>query len=134
MLFDDHDRAAGEELRSSPVAKAEPSQADKSKAKKKITDDGLPVHSFRTLLADLATLTRNAVKCGKAPEMTLLARPTEIQHRALGSAGRQIAGVVSISAYRARPAQSRVRQDRYAPAGRARGAHGEAAGRSLRLI
>jgi hypothetical protein len=82
MLFDDHDRAAGEALRASPVAKAEPSPAAKRKAKKKCTDDGLPVHSFRTLLADLATLTRNIVRCGNAPEMALLARPTEIQQRA----------------------------------------------------
>jgi hypothetical protein len=81
MLFDDHDRAAGEALRSSPVAKAEPSPAAKRKAKKKHTDDGLPVHSFRTLLSDLATLTRNTVKCGKSPEIALLARPTEIQQR-----------------------------------------------------
>jgi hypothetical protein len=82
MLFDDHDRAAGEALRSSPVAKAEPSPAAKRKAKTKRTDDGQPVHSFRTLLADLATLTRNIVRCGKAPPMEILARPTEIQQRA----------------------------------------------------
>jgi hypothetical protein len=87
MLFDDHDRAAGEALRSSPVAKAEPSPAAKRKAKKKCTDDGQPVHSFRTLLADLATLTRNIVKCGNAPEMALLARPTEIQQRAFDLLG-----------------------------------------------
>jgi len=87
MLFDDHDRAAGVALRSSPVAKAEPSPAAKRKAKKKCTDDGLPVHSFRTLLADLATLTRNIVKCGNAPEMALLARPTEIQQRAFDLLG-----------------------------------------------
>ncbi len=87
MLFDDHDRAAGEALRSSPVAKAEPSPAAKRKAKRKLTDDGLPVHSFRTLLADLATLTRNIVRCGKAPEMALLARPTEIQQRAFDLLG-----------------------------------------------
>lgn len=87
MLFDDHDRAAGEALRSSPVAKAQPSPAAKRKAKKKHTDDGLPVHSFRTLLADLATLTRNTVRCGKAPEMALLARPTEIQQRAFDLLG-----------------------------------------------
>jgi hypothetical protein len=55
MLFDDHDRAAGEALRSSPVAKAEPSPAAKRKARTKRTDNGQPVHSFRTLLADLAT-------------------------------------------------------------------------------
>jgi hypothetical protein len=87
MLFDDHDRAAGEALRSSPVAKAEPSPAAKRKAKTKRTDDGQPVHSFRTLLADLATLTRNTVRCGKAPEATLLARPTETQQRAFDLLG-----------------------------------------------
>jgi Transposase DDE domain len=81
MLFDDHDRAAGEALRSSPVAKAQPSPAAERKARKKHTDDGQPVHSFRTLLADLATLTRNIVRFGNAPEMVLLARPTEIQQR-----------------------------------------------------
>jgi len=82
MLFDDHDRAAGEALRSSPVAKAEPSPAAKRKAKKKRTDDGQPVHSFRTLLADLPTLTRNTVRCGNVPVIALLARPTVIQRRA----------------------------------------------------
>jgi Transposase DDE domain len=82
ILFDDHDRAAGEALRTSPVAKARPSPAAKRKAKTKRTDDGLPIHSFRTLLADLATLTRNTVRCSKAPAMTLLAKPTQIQQRA----------------------------------------------------
>jgi hypothetical protein len=86
MLFDDHDRAAGEALRSSPVAKAEPSPAATRKARKKQTDDGQPVHSFRTLLADLATLTRNTVKCGKA-KFALLATPTGIQQRALDLLG-----------------------------------------------
>jgi len=87
MLFDDHDRAAGEALRSSPVAKAEPSPAATRKARTKRTDNGQPVHSFRTLLSDLATLTRNIVRCGKAPEFALLARPTEIQQRALDLLG-----------------------------------------------
>jgi Transposase DDE domain len=87
MLFDDHDRAAGEALRSSPVAKAEPSPAATRKARTKRTDNGQPVHSFRTLLADLATLTRNTVSCGKGPKMALLARPTEIQQRALDLLG-----------------------------------------------
>ena len=87
MLFDDHDRAVDEALRSSPVAKAELSPAAKRKAKKKCTDDGHLVHSFRILLADLATLTRNTVRCGKAPEMTLLARATEIQQRAFDLLG-----------------------------------------------
>ena len=44
--------------------------------------DGQPVHSFRTLLQDLANLTRNSVRFGDAPPTTLLARPTPIQTRA----------------------------------------------------
>ena len=89
MLFDDHDRAAGEALRSSPVAKAQPSPAAKRKAKTKRTDDGLPVHSFRSLLADLATLTRNIVRFGRAAPFAVLATPTEIQRRALDLLGIQ---------------------------------------------
>jgi hypothetical protein len=87
MLFDDHDRAAGEALRSSPVAKAQPSPAAKRKAKTKRTDDGLPVHSFRTMLADLATLTRNTARLASAHTMTLLATPTQIQQRAFDLLG-----------------------------------------------
>ena len=70
ILFDEHDPLARDAQRTSPVAKAKPSPAACSKAASKRTDpaDGepLPVHSFRTLLADLATLTRNAVRLGKA--------------------------------------------------------------------
>jgi Transposase DDE domain len=87
MLFDDHDRAAAEALRSSPVAKAQPSLAAKRKAKTKRTDDGLPVHSFRTMLADLATLTRNTARLASAHTMTLLATPTQIQQRAFDLLG-----------------------------------------------
>jgi hypothetical protein len=83
ILFDDHDHAAGEALRASPVAKAQSSPAAKRKAKTKRTDDGLPVHSFRTLLDDLATLTRNTVRFGRAATFPVLAKPTEIQRRAL---------------------------------------------------
>ncbi len=46
--------------------------------------DGLPVHSFQTLLADLATLTRNRVRMhGKADSTAdVLARPTPLQNEA----------------------------------------------------
>ena len=87
MLFDDHDRATAEASRASPVAKAKPSPAAKRKAATKRADDGLPVHSFRTLLADLATLTRNTVRLGRAAHFPLLATPTEIQRRALDLLG-----------------------------------------------
>jgi hypothetical protein len=56
ILFDDHDHAAVEASRTSPVAKAEPLPAAERKARKKCTDDGHPVHSFRARLANLATL------------------------------------------------------------------------------
>jgi hypothetical protein len=87
ILFDDHDRAAGEALRPSPVAKAKSSPAARRKAKTKHTDDGLPVHSFQTLLADLATLTRNTVRLASAHTMDLLATPTQIQQRAFDLLG-----------------------------------------------
>ncbi len=83
ILFDDHDRCAAHAQRSSPVVKAKPSPAAKRKAKTKLTDDGLPVHSFRSLLADLACLTRNTVRYGRKQTITLLAKPTQIQQRAL---------------------------------------------------
>ena len=89
MLFDDHDRAAGEALRASPVAKAQPSPAARRKARTKQTDDGVPVHSFRTLLADLATLTRNTVRFARSASFPLLATPTAIQRRALDLLGLQ---------------------------------------------
>ena len=82
ILFDDHDRASAESQRTSPVAKAKVSEAARRKARTKRTDEGLPVHSFRTLLADLATLTRNQVRFGQGQTMTLLATPTPIQARA----------------------------------------------------
>ncbi|MGE5778782.1 MAG: hypothetical protein ACM30D_05670 [Hyphomicrobiales bacterium] len=48
-----------------------------------LTDDGLPVHSFASLLVVLATLTRNEVATA-APDivLTLYARPTAMQQKA----------------------------------------------------
>ena len=82
MLFDDHDRAAAEAGRASALAKAQPSAAAKRKAASKLTDNDMPVHSFRSLLADLATLTRNTVRFGRDHTTEILATPTEIQRRA----------------------------------------------------
>jgi hypothetical protein len=79
LLFDDHHREAAAAARPSPVAKAEPSPAARRKAATRRTDDDLPVHSWRTLLADLATLTRNTVRLGDAPPITLLTHATPLQ-------------------------------------------------------
>ena len=47
----------------------------------------LPVHSFRTLLSDLATLTRNVVRLGRDRLTAVLATPTRTQHHALDLLG-----------------------------------------------
>ena len=91
MLFDEPDPAAREAQRTSPVAKAEPSPAARRKAARKRTElaDGEPllVHSFHTLLGDLATLTRNVVRLGRDHLTAVLATPTRTQHRALDLLG-----------------------------------------------
>jgi hypothetical protein len=79
LLFDDHDRGAAGAQRASPVAAARVSPAAAAKTKTGRTDDDRPVHSWRTLLADLATLTRNTVRLGDAPPISLLTRPTPLQ-------------------------------------------------------
>jgi transposase len=84
MLFDDTDKEAAEATRPSVVAPAQRSEAAIRKQTTGVTPDGLPVHSFRTLLADLATLTRNTIVTALAPALPLivLARPTPVQRRA----------------------------------------------------
>src|SRR5512132_2544774 len=59
MLYDDDDRQAAAAERTSIVAKAGRSPAAQAKQTLGLTDDGLAVHSYHSLLADLATLTRN---------------------------------------------------------------------------
>ena len=82
LLFDDHDRPAAAAARPSPVAAARVSPAAQDKAARKHTAEGRPVHSFRSLLHDLATLTRNLVRFGDAPPVVVLARPTALQQYA----------------------------------------------------
>jgi hypothetical protein len=79
LLFEDHDKEHAAMQRPSPVAPAKVSAAAKAKAASRKTADGGQVHSFRTLLQDLATLTRNTVRLGDAPPAIMLASPTPIQ-------------------------------------------------------
>jgi hypothetical protein len=89
MLYDDSDKDAAEAQRASIVAKAERSPAAIAKQTTGRTEDGLPVHSFHTLLADLATLTRNTLVTAIDPErpFTVTARPTALQQKALDLLG-----------------------------------------------
>jgi hypothetical protein len=86
MLFDDHDRATAAAERASPVTKATVSQAAYKKASTQQTEaaDGetQPVHSFRTLLGDLATLTRNTVCFAGQKMLTVQTTPTQVKRRA----------------------------------------------------
>lgn len=88
MLFDDHDPAAAAQARPSPVAPAQRSAAARTKAQgRKRTPDGLPVHSFRTLLKDLATLARNRVRPKDATPVEVLTVATPVQDRAFSLLG-----------------------------------------------
>ncbi|HEY0014751.1 MAG TPA: IS1634 family transposase [Longimicrobium sp.] len=82
LLFQDHDRPAAAEQRASAVAPAEISPAARRKKARGRTDDGLPVHSFRTLMAELATASRARVRVGDHA-FDQLASLTALQERAL---------------------------------------------------
>ena len=82
LLFDDHDPDAAAQQRTSIVAPARRSPAALAKARRKRTDDDLPVHSFRTLLTDLGTLAVNTMQvAGDRSTFTLHTEPTPFQQR-----------------------------------------------------
>jgi hypothetical protein len=89
MLYDDDDRPAAEARRRSIVARAQRSPAALAKQARGLTPDGLRVHSFHSLLADLATLTRNTVVAplSGTHELTIYAKPTPIQDKAFALLG-----------------------------------------------
>jgi transposase len=81
ILFDDDDKLGGEALRESVVAPARRSRKAERKAGRKRTEEGLPIHSFQSLLKDLGTITRNKVMvAGECFEQ--VTSPTQIQQRA----------------------------------------------------
>jgi transposase len=84
MLFDDEHLDEANASRASAVTKAVRSKQAKAKDASKQAEDGLPVHSFRTLLKDLATLTYNITHTPLHPEVkiALTTRPTAMQEKA----------------------------------------------------
>jgi transposase len=89
MLCDDTDKDEAEARRSSVVAQAQRSKAAVRKQTTGMTPDGLPVHSFRTLLADLATVARNTIITAINPNypLTVVTRPTPMQQKAFDLLG-----------------------------------------------
>ena len=90
MLFDDHDTDAAARARRSPVAKARRSIAAERKARTKLTAEHQPVHSFRTLLGDLATVVKNRMQPSDATMASFekITTPTPVQQRAFDLLGR----------------------------------------------
>jgi hypothetical protein len=84
MLFDDEHLEEVSAGRASPVVNAVRSEHAKAKDASKRADDGLPLHSLRTLLQDLSTLTYNIARTGANPDTTIVitSRPTPIQKKA----------------------------------------------------
>ena len=89
MLFDDTDKQAAEAQRASVVAQAQRSSAAVKKQTTGLTEHGLPVHSFQTLMADLATVVRNTIITAITPDypLTVITRPTPIQQKAFDLLG-----------------------------------------------
>jgi hypothetical protein len=89
LLFTDDDTATAQAARRSPVAPAARSPRALAKAAAKRTEDGLPVHSFTSLLADLATICLNQIQPADPalPGFRLVTTPTPLQRQILDLLG-----------------------------------------------
>ena len=85
LMFADTDQQA--KATRDPVAPARRSNAALAKVARRTLDDGTPVHSFATLLSELATLVRNTCRAPQAapdaPTFEVLTNPSAPQQRAL---------------------------------------------------
>ena len=84
LMFADTDQQA--KATRDPVAPAQRSKAAQLKAARRRLDDGTPVHSFSTLMAELATIVRNTCRTPNAgpdvPTFEVLTTPSASQQRA----------------------------------------------------
>ncbi len=90
MIFDDQESEKVKRASSDVVSPAKRSKKALSKARKKKTQDNLPVHSFSTLMADLATITLNTINSkldGTDITFEKITQPTPLQQKALDLLG-----------------------------------------------
>jgi hypothetical protein len=89
ILFDDDDRKGAHARRDSIVGPARRSERAEAKALTKRDDAGEPVHSFKSLMRDLATIAKNRIqpKVSGASPFQIITRPTSFQQRALDLLG-----------------------------------------------
>ena len=82
LLFQDEAVPADRQVRH-PVAKPEPSTSAKAKKSRKMTADGLPAHSFQTLIGHLAAMARITYQvAGTDATWDQYSKPTPVQQRA----------------------------------------------------
>jgi transposase len=85
LMFADTDQQA--KATRDPVAPAQRSDAALAKVQHRTLDDGTPVHSFATLIAELAAVVRNTCHTPRAdttaPTFAVITTPNKIQQRAL---------------------------------------------------
>ncbi len=82
LLFDDDDKPSADKQRASILLRGK--SPPRPKAYTRRTEEGLPVHSSQTLLADLATITTNRIQPklqGAAPS-DQITRSTALQRHA----------------------------------------------------
>ncbi|MBI2238956.1 MAG: IS1634 family transposase [Actinobacteria bacterium] len=89
MLFSEEDPEGAEAARPNPVDPPVRSAPARSKARRKRTEDGHPVHSFRSLLADLRTVAANRIEPAEPgiPPFDIITTPTPLQERAFALLG-----------------------------------------------
>ena len=89
MLFDDEFIEEAQLPKPSAVAKSLRSDHAKAKDATKHAEDGAPLHSFRTLMQDLGTLTYNITHTALNPKakIVLTTRPTPLQQKAFDLLG-----------------------------------------------
>jgi Transposase DDE domain len=83
ILYVDNDKPAAAAKRANPVAAAQRSNEALAKAARKRTPEDTPVHSFTSLLTDLATLCANQIQpADDMPAFTMTTTPTPLQRQA----------------------------------------------------
>ena len=89
VLFTDDDKPAAQAARTSPVAPAARSPKALAKAATKHTPAAVPVHSFASLLTDLATICLNTIAPADPalPGFRLVTTPTAVQRQAFDLLG-----------------------------------------------
>ena len=89
LLFEDEELDE-RRMRRDPVKPAQPSASAKRKKTARLTPEGFAIHSFQTLLAELATRSRNRCRITSGPTgppFYQLSEPTPLQKRAFGVLG-----------------------------------------------